>query len=161
MFFTSWRYSSPWFGAVAGYYIALSSIRFVLLRSVRKAGAQDNQNMRYHNELKTYRVCGYLMIVLISVTSGMIIQMIWQNKGYEYSGLTIFVSAIYSFLLYGYVYYQYGFVSQDGKPFAICCKDDKLRRCTHVNVYTPDRNDNAVCGGRRIVQADYECHNRR
>lgn len=95
--FTSWRYSSVWFGAVAGYYIVLSGIRFVLLRSVRKTRGQDDRNKRYIGELKTYRFCGYLMIALISVMSGMIIQMIWQNKGYVYSGITIFVSATYAF----------------------------------------------------------------
>jgi hypothetical protein len=88
--YTGLRYASYWFGAVAVYYIILSIMRFILLRNTRKVLTREN-------ELRTYRFCGYLMFALNLGMAGMIIQMVWQNQGYEYSGLTIYASAMYAF----------------------------------------------------------------
>lgn len=94
---TGWYYVSAWFGAVAGYYSILSVIRFILLRSVRKINKRKNRSASYAHELRIYRFCGCLMIALNLAMSGMIIQMVWQNKGYQYPGFVIYLSAIYAF----------------------------------------------------------------
>jgi hypothetical protein len=88
--YTGLRYASYWFGAVAVYYIILSIMRFILLRNTRKPVSRKK-------ELHTYHFCGYLMFALNFGMAGMIFQMVWQNKGYEYPGLIIYASAMYAF----------------------------------------------------------------
>lgn len=95
--FTGWRSASVWFGAVAAYYIILSLIRFILLRSVRKTSLYKNKQEHFIQELRTHRFCGYLMFVLNIGMAGMIVQMVWQNKGYQYPGLIIYASAGHAF----------------------------------------------------------------
>lgn len=90
-------YQSIWFGAVAGYYIILSSIRFMLLRSVRMSFGQEQSTVRRERELKSYRLCGYFLFLLNIAMTGMVVQMIWQNKGYDYPGTIIYASAAYTF----------------------------------------------------------------
>jgi hypothetical protein len=88
--FSSGRYASLWFGAVAAYYIILSVIRFVLLRNVKRALSRENQ-------IRTYRFCGYLMFVLNVGMAGMIVQMVLKNVNSEYSTLMVYASAVYTF----------------------------------------------------------------
>lgn len=95
--FTRWKTASAWFGAVAGYYAVLGFIRFFLLYNVKKSKKVENLKMDTIQEWKIYRRCGYLIFALNMVMLGMVIQMIWQNKGYHYSGLTIYLSATYTF----------------------------------------------------------------
>lgn len=83
-------YHSTWFGAIAGYYLILSVIRFLLLRSVRKKGS-------YEDELRRYRLSGILMLLLNIAMSAMIAQMVWQNQTYRYPGFIIYASAAYTF----------------------------------------------------------------
>lgn len=90
-------YQSIWFGAVAGYYIILSFIRFMLLRSVRMSSGQEQSAARREQELKSYRLCGCFLFLLNIAMTGMVVQMIWQNKGYDYPGTIIYASAAYTF----------------------------------------------------------------
>lgn len=90
-------YASAWFGAVAGYYILLSVIRFMLLKNERKISGSENRIERFAHGVRTYRFCGYLMLVLNVTMAGMVVQMVWQNKGYQYPGLIVYVSAVYTF----------------------------------------------------------------
>lgn len=84
-------YSSFWWGAVAVYYIMLSLMRFLLLRYMR-TGKED---ILY--EYKRYRLCGILLLILNLTLTGIIFQMVWQNKGYSYPGTLIFAAAAYTF----------------------------------------------------------------
>jgi hypothetical protein len=88
--FSSGRYASLWFGAVAAYYIILSVMRFILLRNVRRAMPREKQ-------IRTYRACGSLMFVLNLGMMGMIVQMVLKNVNSEYSTLMIYTSAVYTF----------------------------------------------------------------
>lgn len=98
-------YHSVWFGAVAVYYLALSGMRYLLVRYMRKADnipqndneAIDIANGRYLIENRGYRMCGYLMFFLNVAMSGMTIQMVLHDKGYTYPGFIIYVSAMYAF----------------------------------------------------------------
>lgn len=86
-------YSSLWLGAVAVYYILLSLLRFILLRYMKTGkGKQD-----ILQEYKRYRLCGMIMLVLNLSLTGIVFQMVWQNKGYSYPGILIFVAATYTF----------------------------------------------------------------
>lgn len=88
-------YKSTWFMAVAVYYAVLSVIRFILIsrdRSTRKLS--KNQTLM---QWKTYRLCGILLMLLNMTMTGMVFQMIWQNKGFSYPGFIIYVIAAYTF----------------------------------------------------------------
>ena len=90
-------YSSPWLWSMGIYYFFLGGIRFFLMRSVRKrAVRKNNPDIKLH-ELKTYRLCGCLIMVLDLAAAGMAIQMIWQNKSGEYSSAVVIISAAYTF----------------------------------------------------------------
>ena len=90
-------YRSFWFGAVAVYYIILSVIRFVLLRNERKISSKESKRERFAHGVRTYRFCGCLMLILNTTMAGMIFQMIWQNKGYQYPWMIVYASATYTF----------------------------------------------------------------
>lgn len=84
-------YSSFWWGAVAVYYIVLSVMRFLLLRHMRKGG-QD-----ILSEYKSYRICGILMVLLNLSLTGIVFQMVWQDKAYTYPEIIVIASAAYTF----------------------------------------------------------------
>lgn len=88
-------YHSVWSGAVGGYYIVLSLIRITLLRSGRAIHKQhEAQKVK---EWRSYRLCGILLFILNIAMAAMAAQMIWQNKSYDYPGMMIYVSAMYTF----------------------------------------------------------------
>lgn len=86
-------YSSLWLGAVAIYYMLLSLLRFILLRYINTD--KEKQTILY--EYKRYRLCGIFMLILNLSLSGIVFQMVWQNKGYNYPGTLIFAAAAYTF----------------------------------------------------------------
>lgn len=90
-------YGSFWFGAVAAYYAVLSVMRFILLRNERQAKTHEDNIERFVHGLRAYRFCGYLMFALTAAMSGMIFQMVWQNRGYQYPWMFIYVLAVYTF----------------------------------------------------------------
>lgn len=95
--FTGVLYQSFWLGAVAVYYMVLFLIRFILLRNNRISEKRDTSDSRRLHQLKSYQICGGLLFVLNIAMSGMIFQMIWQNKNYSYPGFIIYASAAYTF----------------------------------------------------------------
>lgn len=96
-FLISWIHASVWFGAIAVYYLSLSAVRILLTKRIHKSTHEVMNEKRLIYELHSYRNCGYLMFLLNIVMAGMVIQMIWQNKGYTYSGYIIYVLAAYTF----------------------------------------------------------------
>lgn len=88
-------YSSFWLGAVAVYYILLSLLRFILLSYIRRD--EEKQGILY--EWQKYRICGVLLLILNLSLAGIVFQMVWQNKGYMYPGVLIFVVAAYTFYI--------------------------------------------------------------
>lgn len=90
-------YRSAWLWAIGIYYIMLSSIRFMLLKNVHITDIKERSVRRKIHEYKTYRGCGIMMILLNTAMAGMTVQMIWKNRGYEYPGFIIYISALYTF----------------------------------------------------------------
>ena len=95
--FTGVYYNSVWFGAVAVYYMVLCLIRFLLIKNDRKSIQIKTDDERNLHGWKSYRACGWLMLALNIAIVGMVVQMIWQNKGYSYPGFVIYASAAYTF----------------------------------------------------------------
>lgn len=88
---------SVWLGAVAVYYIILSLMRFALLRRYRRSKWYETEAELRLFGLKSFRFCGILMFLLNIAVSGLVMQMIWQNKSYEYPGFLIYATAAYAF----------------------------------------------------------------
>ncbi|MCM1006382.1 MAG: hypothetical protein NC485_00350 [Ruminococcus flavefaciens] len=90
-------FRSAWLWAIGIYYVMLSAIRFTLLRNVRITDKKEYLLERKVHEYKSTRSCGTMMLALNIAMTGMTIQMIWRNRGYEYRGYMIYISALYAF----------------------------------------------------------------
>ena len=85
-------YSSVWWGAIAFYYMILALIRFLLLRYMNTKTEID-----LLSEYRRYRLCGILMVILNLALSGIVFQMVWQNKTYAYPEIIVITMATYTF----------------------------------------------------------------
>lgn len=94
---TGFIFRSAWLWAIGIYYVMLSAIRFTLLRNVRITDKKEHSTERKIHEYKSARLCGIMMLVLSTAMGGMTLQMIWQNRSYEYKGYIIYISALYAF----------------------------------------------------------------
>lgn len=90
-------FRSAWLWAIGVYYVMLSVIRFTLMRHVRITDKKEHGTERKIHEYKSARLCGILMFALNIAMGGMNVQMIWQNRSYEYKGYIIYISALYAF----------------------------------------------------------------
>lgn len=90
-------FRSAWLWAIGIYYVMLSAIRFTLLRNVRITDKKEHADERKIHEYKSARLCGIMMLALNAAMSGMTIQMVLQNRFYEYKGYIIYISAAYAF----------------------------------------------------------------
>lgn len=90
-------YKSVWNGAIAIYYIVLSLIRFGLVKKDRRKVRIEDKIERRLYELNSSHFCGCLMFLLNIALSGLVGQMIWQNKYYDYPGFLIYAQAAYAF----------------------------------------------------------------
>lgn len=90
----SWYlYQSWWFVCLAVYYGILSVMRFLLVRYVRLNDIGTNRR----GELKRALSCSCIMLLLNVFLSGAVLMMLYQNRGYEYHGIMIYVMALYTF----------------------------------------------------------------
>lgn len=96
---TAFMYKSVWFGAVAAYYAVLSGIKIMLAVFMlrKKRSCNDAEQTLY--ELKSYRLCGWLMLLLNIGMIAMAVQMVRDNRYYEYKGFVIYLSAMYTFYM--------------------------------------------------------------
>ncbi len=84
---------SPWFGALGVYYFVLSLIKFSLLRHLGTDSVQRN--------LKKYRFCGGLLLMMSLAMTIVVWQMINGHDGRQYPGYLIYVVALYAFYAFG------------------------------------------------------------
>lgn len=90
----SWfLYRSVWFVILAFYYAILAIMRFLLLRFIRGVGV-GNSLIR---EFRRSRLCGIILMTLNLVLSGAVLMIVYQNRGFEYHGMLIYVMAAYTF----------------------------------------------------------------
>lgn len=81
-------YRSTWFIALAIYYALLAAMRILLVQHVR---IQDRES-----ELRRYRLCGCLLLIMNQALAGIVVFMVTQNRGFNYPGLLIYAMAFYS-----------------------------------------------------------------
>ncbi|MCM1136035.1 MAG: hypothetical protein NC400_10720 [Clostridium sp.] len=88
-------YRSLWLISLGIYYILLAVMRFLLLHKVQwnEVGADREK------ELRRYRLCGGMLLVMNQALAGIVIFMVHQNRGFDYPGLLIYAMAAYSFYI--------------------------------------------------------------
>lgn len=92
----SWYlYKSWWFVCLAVYYVIMSAMRFLLVRYVRVNPIGAN----LYGELKRSIACSCIMLLLNFFLTGAVLMVVYQNKGFEYHGILIYVMAMYTFYM--------------------------------------------------------------
>lgn len=90
----SWYlYRSWWFVCLAVYYVILSVMRFLLVRYVRLNTIGDNRC----GELRAAISCSVILLTLNFFLSGAVLMILYQDKGFEYHGVLIYVMALFTF----------------------------------------------------------------
>lgn len=88
-------YNTSWFFVLAFYYTILAVMRFLLVRFVNGVGIGENR----FKELRRSRLCGYILLTVNLALSAAVLMILYQNKGYEYHGILIYVMAAYTFYI--------------------------------------------------------------
>lgn len=88
-------YHTAWFFVLAFYYTILAVMRFLLVRFVNRTGIGNDR----FSELRRSRLCGYILLTVNLALSGAVLMILYQNKGYEYHGILIYVMAAYTFYI--------------------------------------------------------------
>lgn len=88
-------YRSAWFFILAGYYTILAVMRFLLVKYARK----NKLGARMLGELKRSRLCGWILITVNLSLSGAVLMILYQDRGYDYHGILIYVMAMYTFYI--------------------------------------------------------------
>lgn len=89
---------SIWYGALAGFYIALAFLRGgVLAYHKKRIGRKIKKENEEYTKAKVYRNSGVITLILNVALSVAIAQMIFSNAHFTYMGWTIFAYAAYAF----------------------------------------------------------------
>jgi hypothetical protein len=107
-----WQHS-VWFGALSGYYLLLSLMRFLLLYRKREARMA---------QYRLYRFCGILLLLMNQVLAVLVIQIVRAQRGKEYPGILIYVMAVYSFYAIILAIYQMVKYRNYGNPVLYSAK---------------------------------------
>lgn len=87
-----WHHSI-WFYSLAGYYILLAVMRFLLLRHTKEYNPLQDMKL----ELKKYRMCGIYLLFLNSILTVILFYIIWQNRTFKHHEITTIAMAAYTF----------------------------------------------------------------
>ena len=82
-----------WFCSLGGYYISLAVMRFFLVRHTRIY----NPGERLREELRKYRACGWIFLLMNLTLSVMIFFMVYWNRTFHHHEITTIMMATYTF----------------------------------------------------------------
>ena len=82
-----------WFLSLGAYYICLGVMRFFLVRHTSKYAPGE----RLHTELKKYRDCGIIFLVMNLALAVMIFFMVYWNRSFHHHEITTIALAAYTF----------------------------------------------------------------
>lgn len=84
---------SAWFYSLAAYYVCLAMMRFFLVRHTlrHEPGKEQKQELRY------YRTCGWILLLVNLALSGMMFHMIHENRVTRHHEITTITMAAYTF----------------------------------------------------------------
>lgn len=88
-----WHHSF-WFFSMAGYYISLAAMRFFLVRHTIK----HKPGEMMIEELRKYRVCGWVFLAMNLALSMMIFFMVYWNRTFNHHEITTIAMAAYTFV---------------------------------------------------------------
>lgn len=84
---------SWWFVILAAYYTVLATMRYLLLGYVRK----NTIGTRLVQEWKRARLCACILLLINLCLSAAVLMILYQNKGFAYPGITVYVMALFTF----------------------------------------------------------------
>ena len=90
------RYHAAWFVVLALYYTFLAALRYSVFSSARR----DPHGEDLLSEHRRSRLCGFILLGMNLVLSGMVLFIIERRAGYDYPGLLIFSMAAYTFYIF-------------------------------------------------------------
>lgn len=91
--FSGIYFQSLWFIALAVYYFVLAMMKMLLLRPGKRAV----EAAPLEQELRRYRACGIMLLLMNQALVVIVVLIVRQNKGFDYPGLLIYFMALYSF----------------------------------------------------------------
>lgn len=86
-------HSSFWFFSMAAYYVSLAAMRFFLVRHTSKHSPGE----RMREELRKYRTCGIVFLVMNLAISLMIFFMVYWDRTFIHHEITTIAMAAYTF----------------------------------------------------------------
>lgn len=89
-------YGSAWFLSIAAYHFLLGALRAYLAFRYRRVPAGEGA---FPYEVRSYQTAGWLLLLLNIPMSGMVVLMVKENSGFQYPGLVIYLSALYTFYM--------------------------------------------------------------
>ena len=90
----SWHLGhSWWFVVLSVYYSIMAVMRFLLVRYVRL----NTLGSSVLKEWKWSRICACILLLVNLTLSGAVLMILFQNRGYDYPGMLIYVMAMYTF----------------------------------------------------------------
>lgn len=90
-------YNTFWFYSFAIYYVLLAVMRFFLLKHTRLYKA----NERMREELKKYRLCGIVLLLMNLTLAIIVFFMIYWNRTFRHDKITTIAMAAYTFSSFG------------------------------------------------------------
>ena len=86
-------YGSVWFLSIAAYHFLLGALRAYLAFRCRRVPAGEGA---FPYEVNSYKTVGWLLLLLNIPMSGMVVLMVKENSGFQYPGVVIYLSALYT-----------------------------------------------------------------
>jgi len=88
-------YGSMWFVIFAVYYAIVGMLRFLLVRYVHREGF----GKKLLSEHKRTIVCAIILLAVNFVLTGAVMMILFQDRGFSYPGILIYVMALYTFYM--------------------------------------------------------------
>lgn len=89
---------SAWYITLAVYYLMLGIMRFWTVSYGKRVSAMEQTQALRLKEIRIYRNCSILSILMTAVLGGMVILTVHSQGGKHYPGITIYVIALYTFI---------------------------------------------------------------
>jgi len=86
-------YDSMWFVILAAYYGILAWMRFLLLRYKANHEIGTNRKGELHHAI----LCSIILLFVNVILSGAVLMILYEDKGFFYHGILIYVVALYTF----------------------------------------------------------------
>lgn len=90
-------YQTAWLFAMAGYSTILSSMRFILVYRDLTDKKTENEEEKRIRGLNSYKICGWLMLLLNIAISVIVIMVVFEKQEISYPGYMIYAISAYTF----------------------------------------------------------------